>query len=254
MRCRTSYVLPGVLLAMMAVAQSDHATEPPFPSSRNTAQDLTPEQKAKVEQLAKLQKHFGKDISSPGVELSLKETSRSQSGDRTLVTYSLFGTGLPSGATYTLIQVQLDGTMSKIMEGVTLNAKGEAICAGREGTCQGDGPNSSIDLVVFASKGEPKRFGLVSMDEEHVKGFVAAVPFPNAKSDKGCRLESIIGSPKGELTFIHGSGFEPNAELTIDSESYGGKTPRQRQRSDGRLLLLGADALCSRQGIRQDYC
>src|SRR6267154_1664361 len=114
MRCRrASYVFPVLLLV----------------TARNTAQDLTPEQKARIEQLAKLQKHFGKDMNSPGVELSLKETSRSRSGDRTLVTYSLYGMGLGSSATYTLIQVQLDGTMAKIMEGVTLNVKGEAICA-----------------------------------------------------------------------------------------------------------------------------
>ncbi len=223
MRCFMSYAFPVLLLVAVAVGQSDQAAGPQSSSARNTAQDLTADQKSKVELLAKLQKHFGKDMNSPGVELSLKETNRSRSGDRTLVTYSLYGVGLSPDTTYTLIQVQLDGTTSKVMEGVTLNSKGEAICAGREGTCRGDGPNDPIDLVAYAGKGEPKRFGLISDDEEHVKGFVAVVPFPNAKSDKGCRLESIIGSPNGELTFIQGSGFEPNAELTIDGESYGEK-------------------------------
>jgi hypothetical protein len=218
-----SYVLPVLFLATIAIAQPDHAAEPQSPSARNTVQDLTPEQKAKIELLSKLQKHFAKDMSSPGVELSLKETNRSRSADRTLVTYSLYATGLPSDTTYTLIQVQLDGSMTTVTEGVTLNAKGQAICAGREGTCRGDGPNDPIDLVIYAGKGEPKRFGLISNDEERVKGFVALVPFPNTQSDKGCRLESIIGSPNGELTFIQGSGFEPNAELTIDGESYGEK-------------------------------
>jgi hypothetical protein len=49
------------------------------------------------------------------------------------------------------------------------------------------------------------------------------VPFPNSAVDKGCRLQSIIGSPKGELTFVEGTGFDPNEDLTIDSESYGEK-------------------------------
>jgi len=221
MRHRPSYLFPALVLVGVAVAQQANQATPP--SARNTAQDLAPDMKSKVELLAKLQKHFGKDMNSPGVELSLKETNRSRSGDRTLVTYSLYGVGLPPDTTYTLIQVQLDGTMAKVMEGVTLNSKGEAICAGREGTCSGDGPNDPVDLVAYAGKGEPKRFGLVSDDEAHVKGFVAVVPFPNAKSDKGCGLESIIGSPNGELTFIQGSGFEPNADLTIDGESYGEK-------------------------------
>jgi hypothetical protein len=222
MRFLPRCLFPVLLVVAIAVAQSDQAPGPPSSSARNTAQDLTAEQKSKVERLAKLQKHFGKDMNSPGVELSLKETNRSRSGDRTLVTYSLYAVGLSPDTAYTLIQVQLDGTMAKVMEGVTLNSKGEAICAGREGTCKGDGPNDPIDLVVYAGKGEPKRFGLVS-DDEHVKGFVAVVPFPNAKSDKGCRLESILGSPNGELTFIQGDGFEPNAELTVDGESYSEK-------------------------------
>ena len=236
MRCRTSSLFPVLLLVAVAVAQE--ANEVPSLPSRNTAQDLTGDQKSKVELLSKLQKHFGKDMNSPGVELSLKETNRSRSGDRTLVTYSLFSVGLSSDTTYTLIQVQLDGTMAKVMEGVTLNSKGEAICAGREGTCRGEASNDPIDLVVYAGKGEPKRFGLISDDEEHVKGFVAVVPFPNAKSEKGCRLESIIGSPNGELTFIQGTGFEPNEELTIDGESYGEKHhDKGTAQADGTYFL-----------------
>ena len=133
MRRCASYLFPVLLLATIAVAQSERAAEAPSPSAPNNAQYMTPEVRTRVEQLAKLQKHFGKDISSPGVELSLKETNRSRSADRTLVTYSLYGTGLPSDTTFTLIQVQLDGSMFAVMEGVTLNAKGEAICAGREG-------------------------------------------------------------------------------------------------------------------------
>jgi hypothetical protein len=81
-------------------------------------------------------------------------------------------------------------------------------------------PTIPIDLVVYAGKAEPKRFGLVSDDEAHVRGFMGVVPFPNSTTDKGCRLESIIGTPNGESTFIQGDGFEPNAELTIDSQSY----------------------------------
>jgi len=150
----------------------------------------------------------------------LKETACSRAADRTLVTYSMYGSGLSSKATYALMQVQIDGTVTRIMDGVTLNASGQAICAGRAGTCQGNGPNDPIDLVVYAGKAEPKRFGLVSDDEAHVRGFVGVVPFPNSTTDKGCRLESIIGTPNGESTFIQGDGFEPNAELTIDSQSY----------------------------------
>jgi hypothetical protein len=208
-----------LIFLAVAVAQSSHNAQTSPASTRGASQDLTPEQKAKVEQLGKIQKNFGKKMNSPGVELSLKETTRSHAADRTLVRYRLYGTGLPSKTTFALVQVQIDGSVTQVMDGVSLDASGQAICAGREGTCQGNGLNDPIDLVVYAGKGEPKRFGLVSDDEAHVKGFVGVVPFPNATTDKGCRLESIIGTPDGELTFIQGDGFEPNAELTI-SQSY----------------------------------
>jgi hypothetical protein len=220
MRSLALSFVPVLFLITIVVAQSDGRAIQTSQSARNTAQDLTAEQKAKVEQLAKLQRNFGKKMNSPGVELSLKERTRTRASDRTLVSFGLNGTGLPSSTTFSLVQVQIDGTVSKVMEGVTFNAKGEAICAGRQDTCQGNGPDDPIDLVVFAGRAEPKRFGLVSDDEAHVKAFVGVVPFPNATTDKGCRLESILGTPNGELTYIQGSGFEPNAELTIDSQSY----------------------------------
>jgi hypothetical protein len=74
--------------------------------------------------------------------------------------------------------------------------------------------------MVYAGKGEPKRFGLMSDDESHLKGFVEVVPFPNDATDKGCRIESIIGTPNAELIYIRGNGFEPNSELIVDSQSY----------------------------------
>ncbi len=220
---RTLNVFPLLLLVTIAVAQSDRTVQRAPESARNTAQDLTAEQRAKIEQLARLQKHFGKDMSTPGVELSLKEVARSNAGDRTLVKYDLYAVGFPPKTSFTLYQVQLDGSVVKTLEGVTLTDQGQAICGGTANMCQNQGPDDPVELVVYAGKGEPKRFGLVSDDESHAKGFVSVVPFPNAASDKGCRLESIIGSPNGEVTYLQGSGFEPNAELTIDGESYGEK-------------------------------
>ena len=41
-----------------------------------------------------------------------------------------------------------------------------------------------------------------------------------ATDEKGCRLESIIGTVNGELTWIQGSGLSLNTELTIDIQSY----------------------------------
>src|SRR5579863_10350998 len=139
MRRPAHYLIPVVLLASLAAPQSDPSQKPPQ-SARNTVQDLTPEQRTRLEQLAKIQKNFGKSMTSPGVELSLKEIGRSQAGDRTLVKYGLYATGVPKNAMYTLFQVQIDGSLIKNLEGVTLDADGRAICAGHKDTCQGDGP------------------------------------------------------------------------------------------------------------------
>lgn len=191
--------------------------------SAPTNQKLTPEQQAAVVRLSNLQRNFGKSgMNSPGVALSLKEIGRSRAADRTLVTYELYATGLPKDHTFTIFEVKLSGHFNKFLEGVTLDSDGRAICAGRKGTCSGSTPNSAIDLVFFAGKAEPKRLALVSEDGQ-LKGSVAIVPFPNATTDKGCNLESVIGTPKGEITYIQGNGFGPNEELTVDGESYGEK-------------------------------
>jgi hypothetical protein len=187
-----------------------------------TVQEPSAEQQATVQRLAKIEKNFGKKMNTPGVDLSAREISRSGASDRTLVTYELIATGMPKNKTYSLFQLQINGSLIKNLSGVTLDEGGRAICAGREDTCKGDGPNDPIDLVLFAGKAEPKRFALTS-DDSAVKGFVEVVPFPNMIVDKGCRLESIIGMPKGEVTYVRGSGFSPNEELTVDSESYGEK-------------------------------
>lgn len=210
--------LSVLVLSTVALAQSVTVRQ-----SAPTNQNLTPEQQATVVRLSNLQRNFGKSsMNSPGVALSLKEISRSRTTDRTLVTYELYATGLPKDHTFTIFEVKISGHFNKFLEGVTLDSDGKAICAGRKGTCSGSSPNSAIDLVFFAAKAEPKRLALVSEDGQ-LKGSVAIVPFPNETTDKGCHLESVIGTPKGELTYIQGNGFEPNEELTTDGESYGEK-------------------------------
>jgi hypothetical protein len=210
--------LSVLVLSTAALAQSVTVQQ-----SAPTNQNLTPEQQATVVRLSNLQRNFGKSsMNSPGVALSLKEISRSRATDRTLVKYALYATGLPKDHTFTIFEVKISGQFNKFLEGVTLDTDGRAICAGRKGTCSGSTPNSPIDLAFFAGKAEPKRLALVSEDGQ-LKGSVAIVPFPNATTDKGCHLESVIGTPKGELTYIQGSGFEPSEELTTDGESYGEK-------------------------------
>ena len=51
-------------------------------------------------------------------------------------------------------------------------------------------------------------------------------------------MESIIGNSNGELTYIQGSGFEPNAELAMEGESYGEKhLDKSKAEADGSYFL-----------------
>jgi len=204
-----------LLLSTISVPQTVQKSAP-------TDQDLTAEQKSRVARLANLEKNFGKSMNSPGAELFAREVSRSRGTDRTLIKYELRATGMPTDKTYTLLQVQIDGSLVKNLTGVTLDTEGRAICAGRKDTCHGSSPNSPIDLVLFAGWAEPKRLALVS-DDGAAKAFVEVIPFPNSTVDKACSLESVLGTTKGEVTYVRGSGFDPNEELTMDSESYAEK-------------------------------
>jgi hypothetical protein len=225
--------MSGLLLSTMVIAQSV-TVQKSAPANEN----LTPEAQATVVRLSNLERAIWTgSMNSPGVKLSLKEVSRSRTTDRTLVKYELYSTGLPKNVTYTLVEIKVSGKVVQSMTGVTLDSDGRAICAGRPGTCSGSGPNSPIDLVLFAGNAEPKRLSLVSDDEAHLRGIVSVVLFPNVVTDKGCRLESVIGTPKGEVTYIHGSGFEPNEDLVMDSESYGEKNHGVRKaEADGSFF------------------
>lgn len=223
--CMSSFLLSTMVASQTLTVQQ----------SKPTNENLTPEAQAAVVRLSNVERAiWTHSMNSPGAELSLKEINRWRIADRTLVKYELYSTGLPKNVTYTLIDIKISGKVVQSMTGVTLDADGRAICAGRPGTCSGSSPNSPIDLVLFAGTAEPKRFSLVSDDEAHLKATVSVIPFPNAATDKGCRLESVIGTPKGEVTYIHGSGFEPNEELVMDSESYGEKNYGvQKAEADG---------------------
>jgi hypothetical protein len=109
---------------------------------------LTPEIRAKADRLSNIQKNFSntEKMNGSGVQLSLKEVERSKATDRTLIKYRLYAEGL-----------QIDCSVVKNLEGITLDSAGQAVCVGREGTCDGDGSNDPIDLVVFAGKREAIR-------------------------------------------------------------------------------------------------
>jgi hypothetical protein len=170
--------------------------------------------------LANLQVRWGPPMNSPGAEIHLKQISeRTDDGHRAIV-YRLFATGFPKGEGLALEEVSMDLEITPVMEGISLDDSGQAICSGKPGTC-GDTakPDDPINFVVSAAKGEPKRFSLVSEDGM-IKAFTYVVPFPISGKDAACSVEAILLSENADALLVRGSGFKPRAAVrhTVVSE------------------------------------
>jgi len=156
-------------------------------------------------------------MNSPNASISLEEVMRSGG----IVKYRLHASGLPHDNRYSLLSwpVTQKGP-SEALTGVTLAESGLAICAGLPETCgTPDKPNDPIELTLSPAKSEPLRVALVSTGEQKSRAFLKIVPIPNEANDKACRIESVLLTPGGELVAIQANGFQPNAELTVDTDS-----------------------------------
>jgi len=163
---------------------------------------------------------WGVRASSPSTTLAIVEQSHTGSEFR----YRLQATGVPADVVFTLIAWPVTQRQpSEVLRGVTFNETGLAVCAGRPGTC-GDPakPNDPIDLPFRAVPGEPVRLGVVSQDGA-LKAFAKIVPLPLQGDDKSCQVSATLLTPGAELVFIEGTGFAPNTELTMASDSEGEK-------------------------------
>jgi hypothetical protein len=175
-----------------------------------------------VEELVKLQRSWGSKMNSTGATLSLKEVSRRTSGGNAVVRYRMMALGLPVDKVYSLVMWQLGGQPENILEGVTIDETGSAICTGKPGTCGGNKPNDPVELAMSGALGEPKRVGLVAADKG-AYAFGSVVPFPNRGTDAGCTLEATLVTPNAEAVILSGSGFKPGIRLNVEISSEGEK-------------------------------
>jgi len=219
-----------------APAASQSATPPlkleDLPPEPHT---LTPEEQAaqaadrarlQIEQLAVAQNKWGPADSTPGLSLTLKEIGRTQTATGTQITYHILGTGFSPDMKLTLLRWPLNQGVEKVMDGLSVNLAGIAVCDGPDaGTCgktmQAQAP---VEVTATVAKGEAIRVALVAADKKHVAA-VSFVPFPISAEDKGCKLEVIRGSKNDELVLVQGDGFTNAANFTAGSESFGEKRP-----------------------------
>jgi hypothetical protein len=99
-------------------------------------------------------------------------------------------------------------------------------------------PNQPVRIQATVAPGEAVRVALVGEDRGN-RAFTEAVPFPIADTDKGCRLQVLLGLKDADLVVVQGTGFPPNSEVKIIQADTGGKTYtlKSQTNSDGHLAI-----------------
>jgi hypothetical protein len=158
---------------------------------------------------------WGEKFNSGGSQLTFKETSRNRRNGQTVITYSLFASGLPKDVEYTL-WTRIADSAPKAVADAYINA------AGRVVNVLGDSAHhvaeDPIDLKVIAGRGEPKRFALVSNDGNY-RVFGQVVPFPIENASGPCRIAVEMLAANYTSVLIVSGGFQPKEDLQIDTES-----------------------------------
>jgi hypothetical protein len=176
-----------------------------------------------LEKLVAMQRAWGSRMNSAGAVLSLKEGSRSTGDGHAVVRYRMLASGLPTDKLYSLVMWQLGGQPQSVMEGVTIDEAGTAVCAGTPQTCgTASKPDDPIDLAMQAGFGETKRVGLIATDKS-AQVFASVVPFPNRGTDGGCTLDATLVTPNAEAMLLSVTGFKPGVALDIEMNSEGEK-------------------------------
>jgi hypothetical protein len=104
-------------------------------------------------------------------------------------------------------------------------------------------PHQPVEIQATVAPGEAVRVALLTTDRKRGAA-VSTIPFPLANTDKGCRLQVILGMKNAALVLIEGTGFPANTPLTLDAIT--GDTTRPlhlKTSAEGRIvfpLLAGA--------------
>jgi hypothetical protein len=214
---------------------------PPDPHTLTPAeqeQQKAAQMRAQLTRIATAQANWGKEASASGMSLKLKEVSREKNADGTSITWQLVGTGFTPDMQLTLVRWPLNLGVTAVMNGITVNAAGVAICTGTPASPAPQTPppaqvpsctttvkaGAPIQIASTAAKGEAIRVALISADQKH--GAAASlIPYPIENEDKGCKISVIRGSKDDELVLIEGEGFKQDATYTMGTESFGEKHP-----------------------------
>jgi hypothetical protein len=162
-------------------------------------------------------KEWGEKFNSNGARLDFKESGRDRIKGQTAVTYSSFAYGLPKDDDYTLwtwiVGSDPEGATDAYInrDGLVVNVLADPLQKIAE---------DPLNLIVFAGRGEPKKFALISNDG-HYRAFGQVVPFPIENVVGPCHISAEMLAPNYFTVLVVLSGLQPNEGLQIDSQSAG---------------------------------
>jgi hypothetical protein len=194
-------------------------------------------------QLTRLQNQF-EQMLPPGVSIEAKEVYRKgKSGTDLQVRYNIYVKGVPPDSVFRQLQWPVDREKPMAgFSGITLNADGLMICAGRTSDqCHnGDKLDAPVQFTrTRPLKGEPMRFIFVA---QNLRIPISTVPDPVQAEDRGCKLNVIRLSAKFELALIEASGFPPNSEVRLHTSDRATPTMIATFHDDGKISMSDRSA------------
>ncbi len=224
-------------------------------NAQRVAQPATGQQR--VEQLVRLDRAWGPEMTTQGMMLTLVERQRSADG----VTYTLKAVGAPVDKPLVLLTWTLgDAGPKKLMFGVTLGANGEALCGNLEGPCKDSQPGDLVMLRFQTEPGEPVRVALMAPDNS-AKLLAEEMPLPLVTNDGACRLRGVLLARDAEVVLVEGTGFPPAMPMTVTSVSNGEtRTDTKRTDADGYFLMAnvprtaGTESGTMKMTVKSESC
>jgi uncharacterized protein YoaH (UPF0181 family) len=217
---------------------------PGAPQGGQTGQAQQPDQQQTIAQqirrLVAQEASWGTAISTPGVTLDIRESNREKSPAGTAVSYQLHTTGLTNDMPLDVLRWPLNGQLTPIASGASVDASGLVVCPATAKTdCGQTKPGSPVEVTLTAAKGEVERLAVVATDHKH--GAASSVtPFPITADDKSCKMEVQLGTRNAELVLIRGEGFPPSTTVALQSESLGEKHTLSPKTDEKGNFVFGA--------------
>jgi hypothetical protein len=181
-----------------------------------TAQDLTPDLRAQVDQRVSLQRNWDGRLNSPGAELQGTVKFKKEVGKGVYVfQYELQTKGLPSELNYELLMMP---TMATSID--EIQSYGDVHIDKQDGRVI-DGPGDPRSIILpDPAPGEPYRFALIAKDGTR-KAYLTILPNPIEAGDNGCKVSVVRLMPHFEAAFVQATGFPPDSEITFRGNSEG---------------------------------